>query len=155
MTEADGDPCFIKLDYPQSVISQQIKSSSPKHPVNIEEVQKLAAKGLDSSPYIDRTLSWLLILKLYPPDKTKWPSIFNELKSQYFDYVNYTNLQDWHKKQISPSITIDDFGKELSMGTLLDQEDSFFSCRSDQFCNRRQKPILVIYYLNFRSIFDD
>lgn len=117
MTEADGDLCFIHLDYPDSVISPLIKSSSSEKPVNIDEIKRLTAKGLDSP--IDRTLSWLLILKLYPQDKTKWPSIFNELKTQYFDYVNYTNLQEWHKKQISPQITIDDFGKDFhDMGVI-------------------------------------
>lgn len=113
MTEEEGILPFPHINCSNAQILPIVESSSPTHPIDVEAIRQNTKRGLDANPKIDRSLSWLILLKIYPQDKTKWPSVFHELKDQYFDYVNFTNLQDWHKNQISPQITIDDFGEEM------------------------------------------
>ena len=78
----------------------------------------MASTGLDACPDIDRFYTWLVLLGLFPLDFTKWEDTLRELKSQYTDYVNFTNLANWHKQYLLPNTTIDDFHDNHYLGTI-------------------------------------
>ncbi|KAH0789759.1 TBC1 domain protein [Histomonas meleagridis] len=100
------------------VIYPLVINSNEDNPIDVEKIQQMASTGLDTFPDIDRFYCWLVLLGIFPNQFTKWADTLRELKAQYDDYVNFTNLGNWHKEYILPNTTIDDFQENHALGII-------------------------------------
>ena len=88
--------------------------------VNVEEIKRLCALGLDDCPPEDRAIAWLVLLGIYPNDPLQWQKVRNELKSSYWSFVSDNGLENWHNLNLKNNMQLNDYDvKEKPLMSLI------------------------------------
>lgn len=73
-------------------------------PINLEEIQEICSCGLDVYPPEDRVVAWLILSRVFPLQPEEWPSIPEQRKQLYEEYVEMFGLKDYENR-IYPNTT--------------------------------------------------
>ncbi|OHT03488.1 hypothetical protein TRFO_29156 [Tritrichomonas foetus] len=83
--------------------------SFDREQIDINEIRKLSALGLDQCPPEDRAVAWLCLLNIYPKDPLQWGSVKKEITKSYWAFVKDNEMEDWHTKNFPNQMQIVNF----------------------------------------------
>ena len=104
------------------IIFPLVNPSFDREEIDFDRIQQLASCGLDGYPPEDRCYAWLALLRIYPKNPLLWREKQNEIKTNYFTFVNFFQVETWETKYFPnqcPNIEIFGLGDNNSVMSII------------------------------------
>lgn len=79
-------------------ICDLVKKTSPNNHLDPESVRKVLNKAAPDLPFEDRSIGWLVMLRIFPSYEKKWLTTMTKVGEYYRNRVEECSLQDWHER---------------------------------------------------------